>query len=410
MSLSAGIVAMGAYLPAKTLSGHGKVQLVKYLANETLLPPEFIEQIDNRGQLPGRIETNYEGWQNQPWFETWLRNLPPKKRDDPFQGTKERRRVPLDPVSLRESVIPHPMKPSDAETLSGALAMMNGGIDRNEIDLVLVASQVADLLLPANASLVQHKLRLENAGAYHIDTCCSSFVTMLEIAASLIMAGIKRKVLIVASYIDSLVNDKSTYFSVNTGDAAVAAVISEVPAGYGYIASHAMSHGSRHEGVILQRRPPEIFRSTDHGHSCEQSFVTFYSQNANKEIAANAQQDMLDVVNQALRKAGLSMSDIDFCVTHQPVYWAGDAWREALGIPKDRFYETFRKYGNIANCSAPVNLLEAIELKLAEADDLVLIASSGAGENHIAVIERLTPELTKSLVRQSQKSWVSRNE
>jgi hypothetical protein len=94
MSLSAGIVAMGAYLPAKTLSGHEKVQLVKHLANETLLPREFIEQTDDRAQPPGRIETNVEGWRNQPWFETWLNNLPPKKRDDPFQGTKERHKEP----------------------------------------------------------------------------------------------------------------------------------------------------------------------------------------------------------------------------------------------------------------------------------------------------------------------------
>ena len=397
MSCAAGIISMGAYLPAHRLSLQRKNQLVKYLTNETLLQEDYVEQIDNDGQLPGKIESNHDGWEKQPWFETWLKNLPLKKRNDPFQGTKERRRVPLDPVSLRESVIPHPMLPSDAETLAGALALMNGGIDKNEIDLVLVASQVADLQLPSNASLVQHKLRLDNAGAYHIDTCCSSFVTMLEIAAGLINARLKGKILLVASYIDSLVNDKSTYFSVNTGDAAVAAVISEVDEGPGFMASHSTSHGSRHDGVILQRRPPEISRSTDHGHSCEQSFVTFYNQTANKEIAANAQQDMLVVVNQTLKKVGLSISDIDFFVTHQPVYWAGDAWREAFGVPKERFYETFEIYGNIANCSAPVNLMEAIELKLVKANDIVLIASSGAGENHIAVIERITGDLVSSL-------------
>jgi len=224
---------------------------------------------------------------------------------------------------------------------------------------------------------------------------------MVEIAAGLIKARLKRKILIVASYIDSLVNDKSTYFSVNTGDASVAAIISEVDEGYGFMASDSTSHGSRHDGVILQRRPPEISRSTDHGHSCEQSFVTFYNQTANKEIAANAQQDMLLVVNRALKKAGLSISDIDFCVTHQPVYWAGDVWREGLGVPRERFHETFETYGNIANCSAPVNLLEAIELKLVKANDIVLIASSGAGENHIAVIERITGDLVRSLDHES---------
>ena len=64
-----------------------------------------------------------------------------------------------------------------------------------------------------------------------MDTCCSSFVTMLEIAEGLVKAGMKRNVLIIASYIDSLVNDKSTYFAVNTGDAAVAAVVSNVEKG-----------------------------------------------------------------------------------------------------------------------------------------------------------------------------------
>jgi 3-oxoacyl-[acyl-carrier-protein] synthase-3 len=397
LSTPVGMISMGAYLPAKGISTEQKGKLVTYLSNGTLLPTEYIEQIDELGHLPGSIETNYEGWEKQPWFETWLKNLPPKKRDEPFQGTKERRRVPFDPVSLRESIVPHPMLPSDAETLAGALALFNGNIDKDEIDLVMVASQVPDLLLPANASLVQHKLRLKHAGAYHVDTCCSSFVTMLEIAAALVKAGIKEKILTVASYIDSIINDKSTYFSVVTGDAAVAAVISNVEEGYGYLASHSTSHGSRHDGIIVQRRPPEMFRSTDHGHNSEQSFTTFYNQEANQEIAANAQKDMLNVVNEALKKAGSSISDVDFFVTHQPVHWAADAWREELGIPKEKFYETFQKYGNIANCSAPVNLLEAIESKLVKGGHLVLIASSGAGENHIAVLERINQQLIRCL-------------
>ncbi len=392
-----GIVSMGAYLPAKKISTEQKKTLSVYLREETLFPREYIEQIDNQNQLPGRIETNAEGWENQPWFETWLAKLPFNKRADPFQGTKERRRVPPDPASLRESVIPHPMLPSDAEALAGALALTNAHIDKDEVDLLLVASQVPDLLLPSNASLVQHKLKLKNAGAYHVDTCCSSFVTMTEIAAGLVKAGLKKKVLIIASYIDSLVNDKSAYFSVNTGDAAAAAVISKVDSGFGYIASHSTSYGERHDGIILQRRPPELFKSAGHDHPYEQTFVTFYDENANKEIARNAQKDMVNVVKQVLKKTALSITDIDFFVTHQPVHWAPEVWREGLGIPKEKFYETFKKYGNIANCAAAVNLLEAIELKRVKEGATVLIASSGAGENYIAVLEKITPQLISSL-------------
>jgi 3-oxoacyl-[acyl-carrier-protein] synthase-3 len=399
MSSPVGIVSMGAYLPAKKISTDQKGILSAYLRGETLLPREYIEEIDNQNQLPGRIETNTDGWESQPWFETWLAKLPSNKRADPFQGTIERRRVPLDPVSLRESVIPHPMLPSDAETLAGALALTNANIDKEEVDLLLVASQVPDLLLPSNASLVQHKLKLRNAGAYHVDTCCSSFVTMTELAAGLVKAGLKKKVLIIASYIDSLVNDKSTYFSVNTGDAAASAVISKVENGFGYMASHSISYGERHDGIILQKRPPELLKSVGHDHLHEQAFVTFYNENANKQIARNAQKDMANVVEQVLKKTGLSITDLDFFVTHQPVHWAPEVWREGLGIPKEKFYETFRKYGNIANSAAAVNLHEAIELKRVKEGATVLIASSGAGENYIALVEKIAPQLINSLNR-----------
>jgi len=53
----------------------------------------------------------------------------------------------MDPVSLKKSVHPHPMLSSDAETLAGALAIFNGGIDKEKIDLVLCSSLVPDLLI-----------------------------------------------------------------------------------------------------------------------------------------------------------------------------------------------------------------------------------------------------------------------
>jgi hypothetical protein len=137
MNVSAGMVSMGGYLPAKEIKDKGRGELVEYLARETLLPREYIDQIEESGHLPGTIETNYDGWENQPWFERWLAKLPANKRHNPFQGTKERRRVPLDPSSLRVSIIPHPMLPSDAETIAGALALFNGHLDRDQIDLVL---------------------------------------------------------------------------------------------------------------------------------------------------------------------------------------------------------------------------------------------------------------------------------
>lgn len=411
LSLTAGFSALSAYLPAKKLSESFSKKLVQFLQTHTRLPQEYIEWIDDKHELPGSIETNEDGWINQPWYEAWVKSLSEKKQKDPFQGTEERRRVPLDPDSVRNSVIPHPMFPSDAETLAAAMAICSSGINPDEIDLVISHSQVPDHPLPENASLIQHKLKLNHAGAYGVDTCCSSFVTMTEIACSLILSGTKKNILIVSSFIDSHVNDHSTHFSVDTGDAAVAAIVTSVPQGEGYISSSSISHGSRHDGIIYQRRPPLLLRRLDSGPDFSQLFTTFHNPIANKEIAQNAAIDLKFVVDKSLEKAGLTIEEIDFLSTHQPVAWAGDVWRESLGLPKEKFHQTFKRYANIATCSAPVNLLESIELGLVSARDKVIFASSGAGENHISVIMQLSQQLISNILdTQSQTSKQFSNE
>ncbi len=392
-----GLISMGGYIPAKAVPNKKQKQLVNFLQSETLLHSAYINEIEEYGHLPGTVETNYDGWESQPWFSNWLKNLPPHKQHDPFQGTKERRRVPFDPVSTRESVTPHPMLSSDAETLAGALALFNGGITPNDIDLVLCNSLVPDCNAPLNASLVQHKLGLKNAGAYSVDTCCASFITMLEIAAGLVRSGIHKKVLVVASALDSHINDKSTYYSVDTGDAAVAGVVSQVEEGYGYQASHSTSHGNRHAAITFQLRRPELLTPTSHGPTYEQVFVTFNDQDLCKEIAVNAQRDLVEVVSRTLAKAHCSLTNIDFLVTHQPVAWTAHAWREALNVPPEKFYESFERYGNIGCCSAAMNFLEALEKQLIAEGDIVVMASSGIGENHIALLERVAPKLVRSV-------------
>jgi len=234
---------------------------------------------------------------------------------------------------------------------------------------------------------------------------------MTELACSLIKSGAKKNILIISSYIDSHIMDKSTHFSVDTGDASIAGIVSSPSDGYGFISSHSSSHGSRHDGIVFLRRPPFLLTRIDSGPDYSQTFTTFYNPVANKEIAKNAAIDLKYVVDKSLEKAGLTVEDIDFLATHQPVVWAGDVWRESIGIPKSKFYETFKKYGNIATCAAAVNLFESMELELTKAGDKVIFASSGAGENHISIIMQLSHELITNILENSnQKSKKYANE
>ncbi|MFO7939390.1 MAG: 3-oxoacyl-[acyl-carrier-protein] synthase III C-terminal domain-containing protein [Bacteroidales bacterium] len=397
MTEHVGLISMGGYYPGKRVAPEQAKKMGAFLRKQTLLHDAYISELEETHQHPGWSESNEEGWVNQPWYEEWLQSLPEKKRKHPFQGNKYRCRVPMDPESIKKSRYPHPMLASDAETIAGAMALMNADVAPEEIDLVLVSSLVPDKHVPLNASLVQHKLKLENAGAYNMDTCCSSFITMMETAMALIKTGIKKNVLVVASSLDSMINDKSTYYSVCTGDAAVAGVVSAVEEGYGFMTSHSMSDGSRHNAIVFKKRKPLLFQGTSQGPTYEQECVTFADPELTRKIGATAQENMLKVVGAALEKKSLEFSDIDFAAFHQPVKWAANAWREAIGLPEDKYIETYELYGNVACASSPTNMLVALEKGLVKQGDNVLMASSGVGENHIAVLQKASPRLMRNM-------------
>jgi len=393
--MKASIISMGGYLPAKKLPEKKAQVLAKFLKEETLIPKEYIKEIEDTSTLPGKIETNYDGWESQPWFEEWVKTLPEKKRKNPFQGAVERRRVPLDPKSLKMSMYPHPMWGSDAETISAAMAIVNSDIHKDDIDLVLVHSQTPDRPLPANASLVHHKLGLKNAHAIEMDSCCSSFVSMFEAAIAYVSAGIYKNVLIASSFIDSLVLDRTTHFSIDTGDGSAAAIVSMTEKGY--IASAGRTDGYFHDAIIYQRRPPSMHIQTGCGPSYEGDKTTFYDMIKCKQLANETGNFMAEIIEKMLKKANLTVKDIDFFVTHQPVHWAPAAWRDAIKIPPEKCHHTFEKYANIATAAAPTNLLEALEEGKIKEGDKVVIASSGAGENIIAVMFQVDKRLIKAM-------------
>lgn len=389
------IISIGGYLPAKKLSKGKAKALAEFLKEDILVPEEYIKEIEETFTLPGKVETNHDGWESQPWYEAWLKRLPEKKQANPFQGAVERRRVPLDPRSLRESMYPHPMWSSDCETISAALAIVNSDISKEDIDLVLVHSQASDLHLPANASLIQHKLRLKNAHAVGMDSCCSSFVSMFEAAVAYITSGIYKNVLIVSSFIDSHVLDRTTHFSVDTGDGSCAAIVSMGEKGY--ISSASRSDGFYYDAIIYKRRPPAMQIQTGCGPTYSGEKTTFLNLDACKDLAKGTGDFMKSIVNEMLKKANLTVKDIDFFVTHQPVSWAPGVWREAVGLPKNKTHNTFTKYANIATAAAPTNLLEAVEEGKIKEGDRVVIASSGAGENMISVMFEVDARLIKAV-------------
>lgn len=307
------------------------------------------------------------------WDDVEFGNLPPNNRNI-FEGIHERR------------VFPESMLPSDAEVSAAREAILDADITPHEIDLVMVQSMIQDEILPGNASLVQHKLGLTNAGAWNIDTCCSSFVTMVVTASNLIATQEFKNILVITSAFNSQLSDYSDYLCVNLGDAAGAVVIGKVPEDRGYVGSSCISHGQYHDAFVLSERMPYNTPKKSHfKQSPAKAFLTTHPTKI-RDLGKHSVENVTNIIKKVLTKTATTADEIDMFLSHQPIFWAHDAWRESVGIDKSKSYQSYHKYGNLASASIPVNLYEAKKQGMIKDGDNVLIASSGAGENIIAAL------------------------
>ena len=132
---------------------------------------------------------------------------------------------------------------SDLAFRAAEKAIEDAGIDKNEIDLVIVATMTPDYGTPSTAALVQDKLGI-NAAAFDLGAACTGFVYAYSAGHSFIAAGLYKKVLVIGAETMSRVvdwTDRGT--CILFGDGAGAVVLGEVENG-GYLASHLVADGS----------------------------------------------------------------------------------------------------------------------------------------------------------------------
>ena len=132
---------------------------------------------------------------------------------------------------------------SDLAFRAAQRAIEDAGIDKNEIDLVIVATMTPDYGTPSTAALVQDKLGI-NAAAFDLSAACTGFVYAYSAGHSFVKAGLYKKVLVIGAEAMSRVidwTDRGT--CILFGDGAGAVVLGEVENG-GYLASHLVADGS----------------------------------------------------------------------------------------------------------------------------------------------------------------------
>ncbi|MBF0386344.1 MAG: ketoacyl-ACP synthase III [Candidatus Omnitrophica bacterium] len=278
-------------------------------------------------------------------------------------------------TGIRERRISAPGEKTSDLAIAAALdALRNSAVKAEDIEAIFVATVTPDSNFPSVACLVQKAIGAKRAFAYDISAACSGFLYALTTAKQFIASGqVKNALVIAADRFTSIIDWKDRNTCVLFGDGAGAAVLGKVAQG-GILSEYMISDGEGAPlmGVIADKTRTPLDASVD---SAKLPYVVMNGQ----ELFKHAVPGMAEAVGIAAQKAGLSLDDIKCVVPHQANDRIIASVAKRAGIAKERFFINIDKYGNISAASVVVALCEAVEAGRIKKGDKVALVVFGAG-------------------------------
>jgi len=268
------------------------------------------------------------------------------------------------------------------ETASELSALAcNGALDFAKVSPVEVSTLIActftaDYVMPALACKVHQILGTSNAAAFDLMANCTGFQVGLNVMADRMSCdqGQKYGLVLGAALQSRYVNwsdpDSCMYF----GDGFGAALLGEVPAGYGFLAHDVFSNTSVYESVRIRGGGS----SFPMRHENIDSLLNYYEING-MEVWKQVVQNQPKVIKNALSKAGLGINDVNFFVFHQANMNLISYLMGKMKVDMSKTHANVAEIGNTAEASMAIALCEAVEQKKIKNGDIVVISGVGAG-------------------------------
>ena len=264
---------------------------------------------------------------------------------------------------------------SDLALHAARHALEAAGRRADELDLIIVATSTPDMVFPATATILQHKLGVHGCAAFDLQAVCSGFVYSLAVADSMVRAGAARCALVVGSEVFSRIldfNDRTTCVLFGDGAGAVVLEASETP---GILATELHADG-RHVGILC-------VPGTVAGGQVLGDPLLKMDGPAVFKLAVG----VLDSAARAvLAKAGRSEEDLDWLIPHQANIRIMQGTAKKLKLPLEKLVATVAEHGNTSAASVPLALDVAVRSGQVKRGDTVMLEGVGGGFTWGAVL------------------------
>lgn len=270
---------------------------------------------------------------------------------------------------------------SDFGTLAARRALDAAGLGPGDIDAIIGCVYTPDYIAPSCACIMHGALGLGSAAAFDLNAACSGFVYGLEMADLMIRGGRYRNVIVVGldaqtRWVDW--SDRATCILFGDGAGAVVVGRTDGEDGRGILSTFLGADGTGAEMLKVEASGSAVAPSSPRG--CIAM--------SGREVFKFAVRIMGPAVDEALRRAEMTVDAIDLLVPHQANIRIIDAAAERYGMSGDRVVSNVAKYGNTSAASIPLALADAQADGRLKPGTVAALVAFGAGLTYSASIIR----------------------
>ena len=253
-------------------------------------------------------------------------------------------------------------------------ALDDAGVDASSIDLLILATETPDALMPATSAAVAGALGLR-CGSFDLNAACAGFTYGLVLADQLVAGGLDRVLLIGSDTMWSITDHDDRATAILFGDGAGALVLeATADESAGVLGWDAGTDGTL--GGIL---------------ACEAGGTIRMDGQA---VFKKAVRVVVESCAAALERAKLTGADVEVFAPHQANRRIIDAAAGRLGIPADRCAVVLDRTGNTSAGSIPLALAEARAGGHLGDRSVVLVSGFGAGMTWASAVLRWATRTT----------------
>ena len=264
--------------------------------------------------------------------------------------------------------------------LAGKQALIDANINVADLDAIILATSTADLTFPSAATMVQAGLGMRHGFAYDIQAVCAGFIFALSSANAQIISGQANRILVIGSETFSNLMDWSDRATcVLFGDGAGAVVV-----------EGQNSLGTKEDRGILSvdLNSDGSFRDILYVDGGVSQKTTGYLRMEGKEVFKHAVDKLAKTSENAMNKAGIEASEVDWVVPHQANVRIIQGTARKMGIPDEKVIKTVQDHGNTSAASIPLALSVASKSGQIEENDLIVTEAIGGGLAWGAIVLR----------------------